>query len=89
MHPPRRNGASDSPKLADRLADWLLTHIPLSTLTLLTLLVTSPLDVPKPRQVFVVAGVVDFAINLVRWRHRAKRHVEHAARGPIRRRAAA
>lgn len=89
MHPPRRNGASHSPKLADRLADWLLTHIPLSTLTLLTLLVASPLGVPKPWQLFVAAAVADAAITVVRLRRRAKGRLERPTAAPIPRRAAA
>lgn len=89
MHPPRRNGASERPKISDRLADWLLAHIPLTTLTLLTLLVTSPLGVPKPWQVFVVAAAADVAINAARRRRREKRRDEETSAGPIRRRAAA
>ncbi len=78
MHPPRRNGTIEHPKLADRLADWLLTHCPLSTLTLLTLLVTSPLGVPRPWQVIASVAAVDVMFNLVRWRRRARRSDQSA-----------
>jgi hypothetical protein len=83
MHPPRRNGALEHPKLADRFADWLLSHCPVSSLTLLTLLVTSPLGVPLPSwEVIAAVLVVDGVINLVRLRRRPKpaqrvRHGHH------------
>jgi len=74
MHPPRPNGAAERPNTADRLADWLLSHCPLTTLTLLTMLVGSAvLDISRPWQVLAVTATVDVGINLVRWRRRAKR----------------
>jgi len=59
MHPPRRNGAPErlSSRTADRLTDWLLTHCPLSTLTLLTLLVVGSAlgGVPRGWPVILIA----------------------------------
>ena len=88
MHPPRRNGATERPKTADRLADWLLSHCPLTTLTLLTMLVGSTLGIPRPWQVFVVVTTADVAFNVIRWRRRAKR-TPHVREAPLRSRATA
>jgi hypothetical protein len=88
MHPPRRNGATERPKTADRLADWLLSHCPLTTLTLLTTLVGSALGVPRPWQVFAVSAAADAGINVVRWRRRAKQS-PRVSDSPMRRSATA
>jgi hypothetical protein len=72
MHRPRRNGAPELAKLADRLADWLLAHCPLSTVTLLTLLVGAPLGIPRPWRIVVLIAMIDAALNAIRWR-RTKR----------------
>ena len=82
MHPPRRNGALERPKLADRLADWLLTHCPITTLTLLTLLVGSTLGIPRPWQVFAMVAGADAMFNVVRLRRRARRPRQSAAMRP-------
>ena len=77
MHPPRRNGATERPNTADRLADWLLSHCPMTTLTLLTMLVGSAaLDIPRAWQVLAAVATADVGINLVRWRRRAKRGLQ-------------
>ena len=89
MHPPRRNGATERPNTADRLADWLLAHCPLTTLTLLTMLVgVAVLDIPRPWQVLAVVATADVGINLVRWRRRAK-HAPRVNEAPMRSRATA
>jgi hypothetical protein len=73
MHPLRRNSISEHPKLADRLADWLLTYCPFSTLTLLTLLVVgSTLSLSRPYLVLAPAVVADLALNAVRRVRRVK-----------------
>jgi hypothetical protein len=73
MHPPRPSGADERPKATDRLADWLLTHVPLSTVTLLTMLIVSRrADVAVPMPLLGIAATVDVAINLFRWRRKAK-----------------
>lgn len=58
----------------DRLADWLLTHCPCSSLTLLTVLVVGSAHL-IPRPLPVVAGIIsaDVAINLVRKARRDRR----------------
>ena len=76
MHPPRRNRASENLRTADRLADWLLAHCPLTALTLLTLVVGSSLGIPRPWQIFAVVVTADIAFNVIRWRRRAKRSVQ-------------
>jgi hypothetical protein len=89
MHPPRPNGATERPNTADRLADWLLSHCPLTTLTLLTMLVGSAvLDIPRPWQVLAVVATADVGINLFRWRRRVKRS-PRVNQAPMRSRATA
>lgn len=73
MHPPRLDGIKEGLALADRLAEWLLSHCPMTTLTLLTMLVGSTIGVPRPWQIFAAVVVADVAINVVRRRRRAKR----------------
>ena len=74
MHPPRPNGATERPKTADRLTDWLLTHCPLSSLTLLTMLVvSSAFGFAGSWPILAAATLGDLGITAVRWRRRAKR----------------
>ena len=72
MHPLRPDGTTESPKLADRLAEWLLSHCPMTTLTLLTMLVGSAIGVPRPWQIFAAVATADVAINVIRRRRRSK-----------------
>ena len=68
MHPPRRQSAIERQGFADRLADWLLTRCPFSTLTVLITLVIGPTVGPLPQPVLLAAPVVlaDLALNLYR-----------------------
>lgn len=63
----------------DRLAEWLLTNCPFSTLTILALLVVG-FAVSIPRIPVIVAAVIaaDVLLNLGRW-HRRRSHVRRAA----------
>lgn len=73
MHPSHQNGATKRPSTADRLTEWLLSHCPMSTLTLLTMLVMgATLGLYWPWPVLLAAVAFDLGVNLVRWR-RAKR----------------
>ena len=68
--------------MIDRLTDWLLSRCPLTTLTLLTLLVGSSLSIPRPWQIvgFVLTG--DLAINAMKWlRTKRSRHLAELRRG--------
>lgn len=70
MHPPRRKRATEPQSSADRLVDWLLTHCPFTTLTVLTVLVIGPAVGPVPDPMFVAVPVVvaDIAfIAIRRW----------------------
>ena len=74
MQPPRREISDPHVGRIDRLADWLLTYCPLSTLTLLTALVSgSPSGIPQAWPIFAGMALGDIGINLVRWRRRSKR----------------
>ena len=72
MHPPRPDGTTESPKLADRLAEWLLSHCPMTTLTLLTMLVGSAIGAPRAWQILAAAATADVAIKVIRRRRRSK-----------------
>lgn len=58
--------------MADRLAEWLLSHCPMTTLTLLTMLVGSAIGIPRPWQIFAAVVIADVAINVIRRRRRPK-----------------
>jgi hypothetical protein len=74
MQPPRRKISDPNVGRVDRLADWLLTYCPLSTLALLTALVSgSPGGIPQAWPIFAGMAAGDLGINLVRWLRRAKR----------------
>lgn len=80
MHPPRPSRVVEYALLADDLAEWLLARCPLSTLTILTLLVIgSTVMITQPLALIVIAALGDMTINLMR-RIRRKRqmHVPHA-----------
>ena len=78
MHPAHQNGATHRLSAADRLTEWLLTHCPMSTLAILTMLVMgATLGLYWPWPVIVTAVTFDVAINLVR-RRRSKRSVRSA-----------
>jgi hypothetical protein len=82
MHPPRRNRATDRLGLSDRLADWLLTHCPFFTLTLLTLLVVgTPLTVSRLAVFLVPVAAADVLLNVGRHVRRVRKsaHAAHAA----------
>ena len=68
MHPPRRKRASEPRGIADRLVDWLLSHCPFSTLTVLSLLVVGPTLGPIPDPLFIAVPVVlaDLAFVVMR-----------------------
>ena len=70
MHPPRLNRIPQNPPsgVADRLVEWLVRHCPFSTLTVLFLLVLSPLTGPVPNPPLVAVSVViaDLALYAMR-----------------------
>jgi hypothetical protein len=73
MHPPRPSRVAEYALLADDLAEWLLAHCPLSTLTILTLLVIgSTITITQPVAIIVIAALGDLMISLMR-RIRRKR----------------
>lgn len=75
MHPSHQSGAAERPSVADRLTEWLLTHCPMSTLALLTMLVMgATLGVYWPWPVLVTAVTFDLALHLIR-RRRSKRPI--------------
>src|SRR5262245_34234599 len=75
MHPPRPSRAVGYALLADDLTEWLLARSPLSTLTILTLLVIgSTVMITQPLAIIVIAALGDLTINLMR-RIRRKRRV--------------
>jgi hypothetical protein len=75
MHPPRPPRFKEFALLADDLAEWLLAHCPLSTLTVLTFLVIgSVVLVTQPLTIIVIAALGDLAISLMRRIRRKRRH---------------
>jgi hypothetical protein len=58
MHPPRRKRTSDPHGISDRLVDWLLSHCPFCTLTVLSLIVVGPTLGPIPQPLFIALPVV-------------------------------
>ena len=82
MHPPRPSRVAEYAQLADELAEWLLAHCPLSTLTILTLLVIgSTVMITQPLALIAIAALGDLTISLMR-RIRRKRRMHgspHAA----------
>jgi len=67
MHPPRPSRVAEYALLADDLAEWLLAHCPLSTLTVLTLLVIgSAILVTQPLAIVLIAALGDLTISLMR-----------------------
>jgi hypothetical protein len=85
MHPSHQSGATERPSVPDRLTEWLLTHCPMSTLALLTMLVMgATLGVYWPWPVLVTAVTIDLGFNLVR-RRRVKRSTRFAGhqRAPV------
>jgi hypothetical protein len=74
MQPPRRKTSDVAQGRVDRLADWLLTYCPLSTLALLSALVSgSPDGIPQAWPLFVIVALGDLGINLFRRRRRTRR----------------
>jgi hypothetical protein len=82
MHPPRPSRVAGYALFADDLAEWLLAHCPLSTLSILTLLVIgSTVMITQPLAIIVIAALGDLTISLIR-RIRRKRRLHgstHAA----------
>jgi hypothetical protein len=79
MHPSHQNGTTERPAPTDRLTEWLLTHCPMSTLAILTMLVMgATLGVYWPWPVLVTAVTFDLVLNLIR-RRRSKRSAHPAA----------
>ncbi len=68
MHPPRRKRITEGPRFVDRLADWLLTRCPFSTLAVLGLIVLSPTmgSVDEPLYVAIPVVMADLAVNVIR-----------------------
>jgi hypothetical protein len=58
MHPPRLRRTSEPQGIADRLVDWLLSHCPFSTLTVLSILVIGPTLGPIPQPLLIAVPVV-------------------------------
>jgi len=74
MHPPRPSRFVEYSRLADELTDWLLARCPLSTLTILTLLVIgSTVTITQPLAIIVIAALGDLTISLTRRIHRKRR----------------
>ena len=73
MQPPRRRISDLHVGRIDRVADWLLTYCPLSTLTLVTALLSGPPSgIAQAWPIFAGMALGDVGINLVRWRRRSK-----------------
>jgi len=80
MHPPRPSRVAEYALLADDLAEWLLAHCPLSTLSILTLLVIgSTVMITQPIAIIVIAALGDLTISLTR-RIRRKRRAQGSPR---------
>jgi hypothetical protein len=74
MHPPRPSRVGEYALLADDLAEWLLAHCPLSTLTILTLLVIgSTIAITQPLAIILIAALGDLTISLMRRIRRKRR----------------
>lgn len=74
MHPPRPSRVAQYALLADDLAEWLLAHCPLSTLSILTLLVIgSTVMITQPLAIIVIAALGDLTISLMRRIRRKRR----------------
>jgi hypothetical protein len=74
MHPPRPSRVAEYAWLADDLAEWLLAHCPLSTLSILTLLVIgSTVTVTQPLAIIVIAALGDLTIGVMRRIRRKRR----------------
>jgi hypothetical protein len=73
MHPAHQNGATNRLTATDRLTEWLLTHCPISTLAILTMLVMgATLGIYWPWPVIVTAVTFDFCLHFIR-RRRSRR----------------
>ena len=67
MHPPRPSRFVEYSRLADDLTEWLLAHCPLSTLTILTLLVIgSTVTITQPLAIILIAALGDLTVTLMR-----------------------
>ena len=78
MHPPRPSRVGEYALLADDLTEWLLAHCPLSTLTILTLLVIgSTIAITQPLAIILIAALGDMTISLMRRIRRRRR--DHGA----------
>ena len=79
MHPSHQQGATERLSIADRLTEWLLTHCPMSTLAILTMLVMgATLGLVWPWPVMVMAVTFDLVLYFIR-RRRSKRPVHPTA----------
>ena len=75
MHPPRPSRVAEYALLADDLTEWLLAHCPLSTLTILTLLVIgSTVTITQPLAIILIAALGDLTISLMRRIRRRRRN---------------
>jgi hypothetical protein len=85
MHPSHHQRATRRHSPTDRLTEWLLTYCPMSTLTLLTLLVMgATLGLYWPWPVLVTAVTIDLGLNIIR-RRRSRRlgHLDAHSRAPV------
>jgi hypothetical protein len=79
MHPAHQSGATQRLSAADRLTEWLLTHCPMSTLTILTMVVMgATLGLIWPWPVVVTAITFDLGLHFIR-RRRSRRSVRSTA----------
>jgi hypothetical protein len=75
MHASSRTVSYEPTTNVDRLAEWLLTNCPFSTLTILALLVIGfAFNVPMPGAIVASVMGADLLLNLARRYRRGRRH---------------
>ncbi len=74
-HPHPQAFEFESPAgLVDMIAEWLLTHCPFTTLTVLsTLVIGSIITIPQPVTIAIVVPLADVLFNLIRVHRRSRR----------------
>jgi hypothetical protein len=74
-HPQPHTFEFESPVgLIDKVAEWLLTHCPFTTLTVLTTLVIgSIVPIPQPVTVAIAVPLADVLFNLIRVKRQSRR----------------
>jgi hypothetical protein len=74
MHSLSRTMPNQHTSTIDRLAEWLLTNCPFSTLTILALLVLGfAFEIPRVPMVIGTVAALDLMLNLARRHRRARR----------------